>query len=130
MLNILRACADWRVIATLVAVGAGVALFAPNLIGANTKGLDARVSRVVPGYMTMGDTGMGEMMMMPMPRNSISMLGGDGPFGTIDMGGMFTIVKTRKQLTGDSDPGWYDHPKGEVASLATADEIARDGIKI
>ena len=103
---------------------------APNLIGANIKGLDARVSRVVPGYMTMGDTGMGEMMMMPMPRNSISMLGGDGPFGTIDMGGMFTIVKTRKQLTGDSDPGWYDHPKGEVASLATADEIARDGIKI
>ena len=34
MMNILRACADWRVIAVLVAVGAGVAAFAPNLIAA------------------------------------------------------------------------------------------------
>lgn len=34
MMNILRACADWRVIAVLVAVGAGVAMFAPNLIAA------------------------------------------------------------------------------------------------
>ena len=33
-MNILRACADWRVIAVLVAVGAGVAVFAPNLIAA------------------------------------------------------------------------------------------------
>ncbi len=33
-MNLLRACANWRVIATLVAVGAGVAVFAPNLIGA------------------------------------------------------------------------------------------------
>ncbi len=103
---------------------------APTLIGANTKGLDARVGRVVPGYMTMGSTGMGDMHMMDLPDNSIAMLGGDGPFGTIDMGGMFTIVKVRKQLKGDFDPGWYDHPKGEVASLASADELARDGIKI
>ena len=34
MLNLLRACADWRVIATLVAIGAGVAVLAPNLIAA------------------------------------------------------------------------------------------------
>ena len=34
MTSILRACADWRVVAILVAVGAGVAVFAPNLIAA------------------------------------------------------------------------------------------------
>jgi manganese oxidase len=102
---------------------------APNLLGADTAGLDARVSRVVPGYMTMGATGMGDMHKMQLPDNSISMLGGDGPFGLIDMGGMFTIVKIRKQLAGDRDPGWYEHPSGTVASTATPDELARDGIK-
>ncbi len=33
-MNFMRACADWRVITTLVALGAGLAVFAPNLIGA------------------------------------------------------------------------------------------------
>ncbi len=103
---------------------------APNLIGADVRGLDARVNRVVPGYMTMGQNGMGDMMAMQQPKNSISMLGGDGPHGYIDMGGMFTILKVRKKLTGDSDPGWYDNPPGTLASKATADELARDGIKI
>jgi manganese oxidase len=101
----------------------------PNLIGADTKGLDARVGRVVPGYMTMGATGMGEMHAMELPDNSISMVGGAGPFGAIDMGGMFTVVKVRKQLTGDQDPGWFEHPAGTVAGEASADELARDGIK-
>jgi len=102
---------------------------APNLIGADTRGLDARVNRVVPGYMTMGQAGMGHMHRMQLPDNSISMIGGDGPFGVIDMGGMFTILKVRKQLAGDRDPGWYEHPAGTVAGKATADELARDGIK-
>jgi hypothetical protein len=102
---------------------------APNMIGANARGLDSRVNRVVPGYMTMGTTGMGDMHMMEMPKNSISMMGGPGPFGTIDMGGMFTILKVRKKLAGDLDPGWFEHPAGTVATKATADELARDGIK-
>lgn len=34
MMNILRACYDWRVISALVAVGGGILLFAPGLIGA------------------------------------------------------------------------------------------------
>ena len=33
-MNILRACLNWRVVAVLVAVGAGLAVFAPNLIAA------------------------------------------------------------------------------------------------
>ena len=102
---------------------------APNLIGANTRGLDARVARVVPGYMTMGATGMGDMHKMTLPDNSISMLGGAGPFGLIDMGGMFTILKVRKKLKGDVDPGWLDNPAGTVASEAKAEDLARDGIK-
>ncbi len=101
---------------------------APNLIGADTRGLDARAGRVVPGYMTMGQTGMGDMMKMPLPDNSISMLGGEGPFGTIDMGGMFTVVKVREALTGDSDPGWFEHPPGTVALEASAEDLARDHI--
>ncbi|HEY5936931.1 MAG TPA: copper oxidase [Kofleriaceae bacterium] len=102
----------------------------PNLIGVDTKGLDAKINRVVPGYMTMGATGMGDMHEMPLPNNSISMVGGAGPFGRIDMGGMFTILKVRKQLTGDRDPGWYEHPAGTVAAKASAEELARDGIKL
>ncbi|MGN6105628.1 MAG: multicopper oxidase domain-containing protein [Kofleriaceae bacterium] len=101
----------------------------PNLVGADTRGLDARVGRVVPGYMTMGATGMGEMHKMQLPHNSISMVGGDGPFGVIDMGGMFTILKVRKSLSGDTDPGWYDHPAGTLAGEASAEDLARDGIK-
>jgi hypothetical protein len=64
-----------------------------------------------------------------LPDNSISMVGGAGPFGLIDMGGMFTIVKVRKQRSGDTAPGWYEHPAGTVAGKATADELTRDGIK-
>ena len=105
---------------------------APNLIGADVRGLDASIGRAAPGYMTMGHDGMGSMssMGMPLPRNSISMVGGPGPFGMIDMGGMFTIVKVRERLDGDGDPGWYAHPEGTVARAATAAELAADGIDL
>jgi hypothetical protein len=33
-------------------------------------------------------------------------------------------------LTGDSDPGWYAHPRGTVAEPASDADLARDGIKI
>jgi len=102
---------------------------AANLVGADTRDLDAKLARIVPGTMVMGDTGMGEMsqMTMPQPTNSIAMLGARGPHGVIDMGGMFTTVKIRDRLTGAADPGWYE-PRTDVASEATADELARDGI--
>jgi FtsP/CotA-like multicopper oxidase with cupredoxin domain len=103
---------------------------AANLIGADTTGLDAKLARVVPGTMIMGRAGMGEMaeMRMPQPANSIAMVGGVGPHGTIDMGGMFTLLKIREQLAGDTDPGWYAAPPATVATEATASELARDGI--
>ena len=67
---------------------------------------------------------------MKTPKNSISMLGGKGPFDQIDMGGMFTILKVRKQLTAESAAGWYEHPKGTVADEASDADLARDNIKI
>ena len=75
------------------------------------------MARVVPGYMTMGAEGMADMseMKMPVPPNSIPMLGGVGPFGPIDMGGMFTLVKVRDDMDYDRDPGWYQQPRGTSA---------------
>jgi hypothetical protein len=112
------------------AVAATVELVARVDVGASVRGLDEKVRRVVPGYMTMGANGMGDMHAMELPKNSVSMLGAKGPFGLIDMGGMFTIVKVRDRLDSAADPGWYAHPKGTVASEASADELARDGIKV
>ena len=71
---------------------------------------------------------MGEMstMQMPQPKNSISMVGGKGPYGVIDMGGMFTIVKVRDKLTGD--PGWYAAPEGHGRRRSEQRRLSRDGI--
>jgi hypothetical protein len=57
-------------------------------------------------------------MGMALPENTLPMMSGQGPFGPIELGGMFTLVKVRKnQPKGDySDPGWYAHPKGTVAT--------------
>jgi hypothetical protein len=43
---------------------------------------------------------------------------------------MFTILKVREGLTSYDDPGWYQHPPGTVARVATADELRRDGVNV
>jgi hypothetical protein len=45
------------------------------------------------------------------------MMMGWGPFGPIEMGGMFSVVKVREGIGANdySDPGWYKHPEGTVA---------------
>jgi hypothetical protein len=104
-----------------------------NLIGIRTKGLGDTIGRIVPGFMVMGDTGMAEMggMQMDVPPNSLPMVGGKGKHDIITMGGMFTILKVRDQLPADgSDPGWYDPPPGTLADVATAADLARDGIQV
>jgi manganese oxidase len=105
---------------------------APNLIGVRPGKLDKRVSKLLPGYMAMGESGMADMgeMGMPVPRNSIPMVGALGKHDYIDMGGMFTIVKVRENLTSYDDPGWYENPPGTLASLASNDELQRDLGKI
>jgi FtsP/CotA-like multicopper oxidase with cupredoxin domain len=104
----------------------------PNMVGVRPGDLDQRVQPLLPGYMTMGQDGMGNMgeMRMAMPRNSISMRGGSGPFGYIDMGGLFTMLKVREHLNGDGDPGWYENPPGSVAVRASAADLRADGIRV
>ena len=75
-----------------------------------------------PDYMAMGKNGMGDMMQMGAPRNSIPMLGGEGPHGAIDMGGMFTILKVREGISSYEDPGWYAHPPGSQARAVKGKE--------
>jgi FtsP/CotA-like multicopper oxidase with cupredoxin domain len=43
-------------------------------------------------------------------------MGSPGPFGTIDMGGMFTILKVREGITNYNDPGWYKSPMRTISS--------------
>jgi FtsP/CotA-like multicopper oxidase with cupredoxin domain len=90
----------------------------PNLIGVDHSGVARKINDLVPGYMVMGDKGgsMGSMR-MPLPENTLPMMDGSGPFGPIEMGGMFTMIKVREGLArGDfRDPGWYSHPAGTVA---------------
>jgi hypothetical protein len=51
------------------------------------------------------------------PENTLPMMAGEGQFGPIEMGGMFTVVKVRDdQRTNDfTDPGWYRYPKDKIA---------------
>jgi hypothetical protein len=71
--------------------------------------------------MLMGERGMADMgeMEMPIPDNTAPMMTGAGPFGSLEMGGMFTVLKVRKdQKPGDyKDPGWYPHPEGSTPQM-------------
>ena len=104
----------------------------PNMMGVNQKGVEDQVKKLVPGYMAMGEKGMEEHAAhakhMEGPENTLPMMGGDGPFGNLGMGGMFTVVKIhpdlppirdaedymgRVKLPGDL--GWFKNPPGTVA---------------
>ena len=92
----------------------------PIMTGVDHSGVDQKINDLVPGYMPMGASGMGDMMDMGKPRNSLLMGSHEGnargPFGSIFMGGMFTIMKIRENLASyDEDPGWSDNPEGTVA---------------
>lgn len=91
----------------------------PTMIGVDHSDMTRKIGKLIPDYMVMGERGMADMaeMEMPLPDNTEQMMTGEGPFGSVEMGGMFSVVKVRKdQRHGDySDPGWYDHPPGTVA---------------
>jgi FtsP/CotA-like multicopper oxidase with cupredoxin domain len=100
---------------TMNAMGHGV----PTMIGVDQSDLVQKIRKLVPDYMAMGQNGMADMgaMEMPLPDNTLPMMTGTGPFGSLEMGGMFTTLKVRRQQKpGDySDPGWYEAPAGTRA---------------
>ncbi len=89
----------------------------PTTLGIEQADLAKQITSLVPGYM---GAAMGGMQMdMPLPENTLPMMTGAGPYGSIEMGGMFTVIKIRPDLPrGDyRDPGWYKAPAGSVAYL-------------
>ena len=95
----------------------------PNMLGADAASLKRAIRPLIPEYMPMGTTGMdgmtemqtdassdhskpitaehmrGRSRQMAMPENSIAMMGGKGPHGIIDIGGMFTVLKVRERAS-------------------------------
>ncbi len=100
---------------TMNAMGHGV----PTMIGVDHRGMVGRLQRAAPELMVMGERGMADMgeMEMALPDNTAPMMTGTGPYGPIEMGGMFTTLKVRRdQKPGDfSDPGWFRQPTGTQA---------------
>jgi FtsP/CotA-like multicopper oxidase with cupredoxin domain len=100
----------------------------PNALAIEQGALAKQITSLVPGFMTasgaaadvpMPNMPMDMPMNMPLPENTLSMMTGAGPYGNIEMGGMFTVVKIRANIAaGDyRDPGWYPAPGGSVAYL-------------
>jgi hypothetical protein len=91
----------------------------PTMIGVDHREVVRQIAKLVPDYMVMGERGMADMaeMQMPLPDNTAPMMTGDGPFGSVEMGGMFSVLKVRRdQPPGDyKDPGWFKHPPGTQA---------------
>ena len=91
----------------------------PTMIGVDHRDVARKIIQLVPDYMAMGESGMADMgsMEMPLPDNTLPMMSGQGPYGPLEMGGMFTVVKVRRdQPAGDyKDPGWFRQPVGSVA---------------
>ena len=91
----------------------------PTMIGVDHRKVARQITNLIPDYMVMGERGMADMaeMEMPLPDNTIPMMTGAGPFGSVEMGGMFSVVKVRKdQKPGDyKDPGWFKQPPGTQA---------------
>lgn len=91
----------------------------PTMIGVDQRDVAEKIADLIPDYMVMGESGMADMteMPMPLPENTLPMMGGEGPFGSVEMGGMFSILKVRKhQKPGDhTDSGWFKHPPGTLA---------------
>jgi hypothetical protein len=86
----------------------------PNMIGVHQQGVEDKVRRSLPGYMAMGENGMGGHIHAGV-ENTLPMMTGQGPFGAVEMGGMFTVLKVREGITSYEDPGWYKHPEGTMA---------------
>jgi FtsP/CotA-like multicopper oxidase with cupredoxin domain len=97
----------------------------PNMTGVDQGETEKKVQKLLPGYMAMGEKGMGNMMSMGGPSNWVPMMTGQGPFGDIEMGGMFTVMKVRDGLKTYEDPGNYQQPAGTSARKVDQSETSR-----
>lgn len=98
-----------------------------NFVGIRQGDIQNQIKEFYPNFIgIMNVNGMGEMFEMygskrmemehrPSVPSNLSPIGNPGPFGVIELGGMFTILKVREGLTSYVDPGWYQHPQGTVA---------------
>ncbi|WP_428311918.1 multicopper oxidase family protein [Hydrocarboniphaga sp.] len=109
---------------TMNAMGHGV----PNPVGVDQGGeVQAQMRKLLPGHMAMGKNGMSEHARhgahMQGPDNTLPMMTGRGPYGPLEMGGMFTVLKVREGLAaGDfRDPGPYAMPAGKIARKVSSD---------
>jgi FtsP/CotA-like multicopper oxidase with cupredoxin domain len=91
----------------------------PTMIGVDHRKVATQINRLIPEYMVMGERGMADMqeMEMPLPDNTLPMMMGQGQYGPLEMGGMFTVVKVREGLARNDykDPGSYKHPENTRA---------------
>lgn len=89
----------------------------PNMLG--VKQPESQIQKVLPGYMAMGESGMAEhqvhtdMGHMPGPENTLPMMMGEGLYGKLEMGGMFSMIRVRDQLGDKAD--LYRAPEGTQA---------------
>ena len=103
----------------------------PNMLGVKAEGVTKDLRQLVPEFMAMGTDGMGDMgkhvKHMATPQNAIPMVGIDGPYDYISMGGMFTLLKVRDKEKKKTK--WYSPPKSTSVQPANPTEMAKDGIK-
>ena len=100
----------------------------PNVVGVDQRGVEAQIRQMLPGFAAMGKEGMSEhsehvAMGLKGPENTLPMMAGEGQFGPIEMGGMFTVLKVRDDQAPDDyrDPGWYRYPKDKIARRVSTD---------
>lgn len=102
----------------------------PNMVGLDIDGLEEKIRELIPEYMAMGTSGMRDMTKtgLPIPANSIPMLGFDGQFGQTVLGGMANILRIREKIQPDKKYGPYNFPRGSVSGPATLGDLERDDI--
>lgn len=104
----------------------------PNMVGMEIGDFQKKMQKLIPGYKVLGTTGMNDMTQsgMPIPPNSIPMLGYDSSFGKTVLGGMANILRVREKTDHYKDPGPYAFPRGSMAAPATKADLLRDHIDL
>lgn len=111
----------------------------PNLTGVNIEGLDGKIKEFFPNFIgLMGNNGMGAMFEMYGSKESqmhgknmhsinippnLSPIGSPGPFGVIELSGMFSVFKVRDDLVSYNDPGWYQQPPGTAVQKVPSKDV-------